>query len=292
MGFHSLGVDISDSNALAAQVLAGRTFYSVAPPKKTGTLATVALDPALNAYPAGYHAGAASLTAVDADFIAANIKWGKTIFGIAGTLTQWSYDLLAETGQPAPLVIPHPAISLVTAEDHSGGALTATPALTLPAPPTLALAVPTPSVNAVGGAVQNDGGVETDETAAANNATANDMHIFPAVSALSDYYCIGYASLFDVLVLNVGTAGVGTYTISYRFSIAAGAWSALTTLGNEIGDMKATGKKWLWFNRPAGWAVHTHGGIANLYWIQFILTAKTSMTTNPLGTQAWIGVHT
>jgi len=79
--------DIADADAVLADVKAGKTFYSVTGARKTGNLATVALDPALNAYPAGYHVGAASLTAVDAQLVAANIANGIVIFGVTGTLS-------------------------------------------------------------------------------------------------------------------------------------------------------------------------------------------------------------
>ncbi|GAJ10061.1 unnamed protein product, partial [marine sediment metagenome] len=78
------GVDVSDANALVEEVKTGRTFYSVAAPRKTGTMPIVALDPAANDYPAGYHAGAASLTAIDAQLVTGSIKFGVTIFGVAG----------------------------------------------------------------------------------------------------------------------------------------------------------------------------------------------------------------
>lgn len=79
--------DISAANAAVGEVLAPKTFFSVTGAIKTGTMATVALAAGANAYPAGYHAGAASLTAVDADLVAANIKNGIVIFGVTGTLT-------------------------------------------------------------------------------------------------------------------------------------------------------------------------------------------------------------
>lgn len=80
------GVDVSDANAVVGGVMAGETFYSVLPPKKTGTLATVALDPALNDYPQGYHAGdVLGLSHVEADLVTGNIKNGVTIFGVAGS---------------------------------------------------------------------------------------------------------------------------------------------------------------------------------------------------------------
>ncbi len=79
--------DISAADAAVTDVKAPRTFFSVTGAIKTGTMPTVALDPALNAYPAGYHAGAASLTAVDADLVTGNIKSGVNIFGVAGAAT-------------------------------------------------------------------------------------------------------------------------------------------------------------------------------------------------------------
>jgi len=66
-------------------VKAGLLFYKDdATTQLTGALATVALDPDLDAYPAGYHAGAASLHAIDADLVTGNIRATKTIFGVAG----------------------------------------------------------------------------------------------------------------------------------------------------------------------------------------------------------------
>jgi len=83
----SAGIDISDADAVEADVKAPKTFYSIAPPKKTGSMPTVTLDPDLNSYPGGYHAGnVGGLSAVDVDLIASNIKLGTTIFGVPGSL--------------------------------------------------------------------------------------------------------------------------------------------------------------------------------------------------------------
>jgi hypothetical protein len=135
------GVDISGANATVGNVLAPRTFFSIAPPKKTGTMNTVGLDPALNAYPAGYHAGAASLTAVDTDLIPAAIIYGVQIFGVTG-ISPGVYDLWALQGKPDILHIPIPTISSppsVVADASGGG--------TVLEPPTLpALVTPIPTV--------------------------------------------------------------------------------------------------------------------------------------------------
>jgi len=97
---------------------------------------TRAITDASANYPQGYHRGnVGGLPAIEPDLIAAYIKYGITMFGIPGTMVQWIYDLLGETGQPAVLSIPTPSLALVAVEDHSGGGHTATPpALTIPAP--------------------------------------------------------------------------------------------------------------------------------------------------------------
>lgn len=80
------GVDVGDADAAVADVKDPKTFYSVAPPKKTGTMPTVAIVAANDDYPAGYHAGnVGGLDAIDLDLASANIKSGVTIFGKLGT---------------------------------------------------------------------------------------------------------------------------------------------------------------------------------------------------------------
>lgn len=136
---------------------------------------TVALDPASNAYPAGYHLGAASLTAVDADLIPANIGYGTTIFGVLGTLVQWVYNLV----MPA-LSLVAPTISVAAAEADAGdGGQTNTHALTVVAP-TIANSTVQATISACGGGVahKQTGPVDTDETAYTNQDLANSYEIF------------------------------------------------------------------------------------------------------------------
>ena len=91
---------------------------------------TVALDPTANAYPRGYHLGAASLTAIDADLIPANIGYGTTIFGVLGTLVQWVYDMVMPV-----LSIVAPTIAVAYTNLNAGdGGQTDTHTLTVPAP--------------------------------------------------------------------------------------------------------------------------------------------------------------
>jgi len=194
---------------------------------------------------------------------------------------------------PPTLAIPAPELSLVVAEDHSGGANPAAPDALVVSVPTIAKAAVKSDPAAVGGGVaHDDDGVDTDETTETNNATENDMHLLPDPGAVGDGFYFGLANPFDWLVLNIGTAGVGTWTITWKYW-DGDTWEALTLIGakDETANFRTTGKKWVSFTRPGDWASRTIEAL-NLYWIKGECTAHTSMTTQPLGTQAWIGRYT
>jgi len=192
---------------------------------------------------------------------------------------------------PPILQIPAPAISLQVAEDHSGGGHTATPAA-LPIPiPTIGEATATCSPSAVDGGVAHDDDppTDTDETTETNNATANDMHLLPSPGAVGDGFYFGLANPFDWLCLNIGTPGVGTWTITWKYWNGT-TWTALPLKYDETNHFRAAaGKHWVHLDgRPGDWAQYTISGY-NLYWIKGECTSYTDMTTQPLGTQAWIG---
>jgi hypothetical protein len=77
--------EIGAADALVTDVKDPKTFFSVTGAIKTGTMQTVALDPALGTYLAGYHAGnAGGLVAVEAQLVTGNIRAGINIFGVDG----------------------------------------------------------------------------------------------------------------------------------------------------------------------------------------------------------------
>lgn len=94
IGMIATGTDISDADAVAADVVASKTFYATSGAKKTGSMAdngTVSTDIAAKAtqvaIAAGKHSGLGivKISAVEqAKIIAANIKSGITILGVAG----------------------------------------------------------------------------------------------------------------------------------------------------------------------------------------------------------------
>ena len=191
------------------------------------------------------------------------------------------------------LAIPTPSISLAVAEDHSGGGHVGTPpALTIPTPTIGKAAAAQAGGNAVGGAKAYDHGEAvpyTDETTEANNATANDMTLLPATPAVDDAYYFGYATAWDWANINIGTAGAGTWTITWEYWNGS-IWVALPSdrFYDTSNGFRASGMQSISFHRPGDWVGYDVDGVT-LFWIRGRVSAYSSVTTQPLGTQAWIG---
>ena len=137
------------------------------------------------------------------------------------------------------------------------------------------------------GAIADDGGVQTDETVAAQEATANDMILLPATPAVGDAYYFGYRYAFSKLRVNIGTAGVGTWTIVWEYYTGA-AWTTITGLTDgTTAFTAAAGNRDVTFTPPNGWARTVVKG-RNLYWIRARVSVYSAVTTQPKGTQAWM----
>lgn len=204
---------------------------------------------------------------------------------IIGYITGGANRMIA----PPTLVIPTPSISQVTEQHSSPPGKTATPSLTIPVP-SVSKATATYTPGAVDGAIADDGGVQTDETTAANNATANDMTLLPAVPAVDDAYYFGLSTPWDWLCLNIGTAGAGVWTIVWEYWNGS-TWPSLPSGYYDTSNgFRNGGKQSLSFVRPTDWATSSIM-LMDLYWVRARVTAYTSVTTQPLGTQAWIGIH-
>ena len=140
---------------------------------------------------------------------------------------------------------------------------------------------------ALKGAVADDGGALTDETTAANNATANDMTLLPATLEVGDAYDFGGEFPFGKLVLNVGTLGAGDYTITWKYWNGS-AWVNLSDVDDETDMFKRPGIRTLTFTIPGDWAACTIETI-EAYYIRAEVTAYTANGyIQPLGTQAWV----
>jgi hypothetical protein len=138
------------------------------------------------------------------------------------------------------------------------------------------------------GAVADDGGVQTDETIAANNTVANDMTLLPAVPVVNDAYYFISSVFPDVIRINIGIAGVGTWTIVWEYW--KGSWGAVANLTDGTSGFKTAGTNDVKFDKPTDAVVTTIKGITG-YAVRARVSAYTSVTTQPKGTQAWVGTR-
>jgi hypothetical protein len=142
---------------------------------------------------------------------------------------------------------------------------------------------------AVGGAVQDDAGVQTDYTTEINSPAANDVPLLPvAPLQVNDAFYFGLDQVWDQLWLNIGTGGEGNWVLIEEYWDGV-AWSALTLLKDNANQFMAAGKNNIKWTRPGNWALTTILGM-NLYWMRFRVTSVVSYTTQPLGTQGWCEV--
>ncbi len=183
------------------------------------------------------------------------------------------------------LSVPEPGIG-VQSDIGPGGGVAAEETLSIPAP---GISGGLATGNPVGGAIADDGGAQTDETAQANSGTANDMTLLPASPALGDAYYFGSSSLWNWLELKIGTAGAGTWTVTWEYWNGT-AWASLADVNDGTSGFRVAGGNLVTFTRPGDWATTTVAGIANLYWVRGRVSDFTSITTQPLGDRAFIWI--
>lgn len=139
----------------------------------------------------------------------------------------------------------------------------------------------------ISGAVADDGGVTTDQTILAQTQTVNDLTLLPAVPVVNDAYYFGATNTWRSLLLDIGTAGSGTWTVTWEYWNGS-AWTALAGVTDNTNGFRKAGFQTVLFTLPSAWATTTVGGIASKYWIRGRVSAFTSVTTAPTGNQAWV----
>lgn len=143
-------------------------------------------------------------------------------------------------------------------------------------------------VSQLNGAASEDFGASAvADTTDANDTDANDMEFVPVAPAVNDAYYYGSENTFSLLRVNIGTAGVATWTIVWEYYNGS-SWTTLPGISDgTTGYTAAAGNRDVTFNVPTDWATTTVASL-NLYWIRSRVSAFTSLTTRPLGTQAWV----
>lgn len=139
----------------------------------------------------------------------------------------------------------------------------------------------------VDAAFQDDGGVFTDDTTDANDAGANDVALLPAVPAVNDAFYVGSDAVFSQVKFNIGTAGAGTWTITWEYyDRLTVSWESLLNVTDGTTGFTTGGTNTVTFDRPDSW-----GQVAvdstTYFWVRGRVSAYTSITTQPLATQIW-----
>lgn len=138
-------------------------------------------------------------------------------------------------------------------------------------------------------AIANDGGdagAFVDETTEANESTADDMTLLPAVPAVDDAYYFGADEAFISLEVNVNQ-GAGSWTITWEYWNGA-AWAALSGVSDGTTGFTTSGINNVTFTLPSDWARNTVNSQGPFYYVRGRVSAYTSVTTQPLGQQSRI----
>jgi hypothetical protein len=136
----------------------------------------------------------------------------------------------------------------------------------------------------------DDGGAQTDETDEANEDTADDMTLLPAVPAVNDAYYFGFNGKTSSFWLNITQQGAWSGTTAWEYSQGAGSWNALVITGGWDDGWQDTFEDngWLEYTHtPQGdWATDAVNGVT-AYWIRCRVATYVGITTQPLGGEAY-----
>lgn len=141
------------------------------------------------------------------------------------------------------------------------------------------------SNTAIGDCQYFDGTTYTTLTTEANNATANDVTLPYAAVNRATYW--GSSTPFTRLLINQGTAGVGSWIITWEYW--NGTWLPLSGVADGTSDfMAAAGNHFVSFSLPTDWTTTTVGDTATpYYYVRARVSAFVSQSAAPLGTQMW-----
>lgn len=131
------------------------------------------------------------------------------------------------------------------------------------------------------------GSAFTDDTAAIQDDTANDVTIFDANPEVGDLFYTGFDIPGRIMRLNIGTAGVGVWTITWEYF--NGSWVSLDNVEDSTVGFHQPGNRFVQYTMPVDWTTTAIDG-STAYWIRGNLSAFTSSSTSPIGTQGFFDV--
>lgn len=136
--------------------------------------------------------------------------------------------------------------------------------------------------------VREDNGTSfTHDTYDANSdpaVGATTVAPFPTGSGVNDACYFGHNQRFEALNIDVQTAGIGTYTMSWEYSAGSSTWTALTDVTDGTTDLQTVGINTVTYAIPDDWVTDAVDSQTR-YWIRGIRDGGT-VTTDPVLDQA------
>lgn len=130
-------------------------------------------------------------------------------------------------------------------------------------------------------ALQDNGGVFTDYTAAADDDTADDVQLLPAVPVVGDAFYFGFADPFLGVAIAITTPADGEHTLAWEAWDGA-LWRAFPDIVDDTGGFKLAGELRIEAPAPAWfWTTTAVNGLV-AYWLRARVTAVTLVGTQPL----------
>ena len=132
--------------------------------------------------------------------------------------------------------------------------------------------------------------VQTDHTAQAGHATANDLNLSPMSDTVLDKVYIGSNYKFWQAQIQVGTNGAGNWTnVTYYWNGLI--WTAAINENDGSNSFQqGTGLKFITHTPQADWALKNIMGY-NLYWIMVRTDNFVNRVIKPLGSQIWVAIN-
>ena len=125
------------------------------------------------------------------------------------------------------------------------------------------------------------------QSSAARNSTANDVQVMLPAAGVEDHYYFGADHPFDILTIEVGTAGdwEGTLQWEYWDSLSS-TYTPLSNVVDNTNGFRNSGIESVSWTSPANWTATTTASLEAFY-VRTTFTAITSQTITPIASQVW-----
>lgn len=130
----------------------------------------------------------------------------------------------------------------------------------------------------------------TDDTTDLGDAGAGDVALLPSYPVVGDAFYVGHGEKFCKFKITLSQARTGTATIVAEYWNGT-AWADLGDVDDSVGFSAGTSTYLVHFEPPSDWAQNEASNGPNGetgFFIRFRLSAMTSVTAQPLGTQGWV----